>query len=164
MQMSEEHMEQQLWAYIDGQCDPVTHGRIASLVASEEPWMTKYAELLDLHNTLSADPEAEHPSLRFVQNVMDAVVANMPAARVRLNARIIKGIAAILLASISVMLVYAFSAVDWRATNTHSNPSLHFSLSRFNVPALVNTLIAVNVLLALTLVDTTLRARRNLGR
>ncbi len=163
MHNNEEHIEQQLWGYIDGVCDHTEQERIASLIAQGGVWAAKYNELLALHSDLNNVIELEHPPLRFTKNIMETIAATYPvAARKRyVNPGIVKGIAAVFFISIIILLAYSFGTADWRAPETKVSMP-HFNFSGLLTTPLINIIIAANVVLGLVLLDLTLRSKRAL--
>jgi len=160
-----EEIEIQLWEYIDGGGNDSDRHRIAKLIEWNPIWKEKYRELSAFNATLSNEMEMEQPSMRFTQNVMDAVAAAhiSPATGKYINKGIIRGIAAFFIIMIATILGYAFANTHYD-TNT---PSLfaNLNLSKLNLGKYLNSttmniIIAVNVVVGLVLIDTILRRKR----
>src|SRR3954463_7810251 len=91
--MDQVEMESRLWEYIDGLTDPAGRTAIENLIAENQEWKSKYAELLDLHQSINL-VDLEHPSMRFTRNVMEEIsrLQITPAAKNYINQKIIWGI------------------------------------------------------------------------
>ncbi|MES2702169.1 MAG: hypothetical protein V4649_05995 [Bacteroidota bacterium] len=157
-----ESIEMQLWDYIDGHCTPADAIRIAQLIATDEVWRQHYETLSEVHAATAHSMETEQPSLRFSKNVMDAISkAEVAPAAVRyINTRVIKGIAAAVLAVIGSVLGYALLHTDWtvtRSTTSINLPNMH-AADLLN-SGYFNMLIAVNVVLGLVILDKVLRGK-----
>ena len=161
--MREQDIEMQIWDYLDQQCTEEEKKHIAILIEKDVLWRQKYTELQVLHLTLNAQ-EPEHPSLRFVQNVMDVVSQEhiAPSAKAYLNKWIIRGIATFFLAVITTLLV---TVLDNSGSPTGSD-MIRFSVPKFVLPdfslnALSYGFLLLNIIAALVLIDTLLRRKRN---
>lgn len=111
-----EEMELQLWAYIDGILPPQEQNTIERLIAEQAAWKAKYAELLQVHQSL-ASMELEEPSLRFTKNVMEEIASLhiVPASKEYISKKIVWGLGGFFLTMIVGFVVYAFSQVNWSA-------------------------------------------------
>lgn len=166
MQTNEEHIEQQLWDYIDGICSAADKTRIALLIAQDQTWGAKHKELLQLHTGIIHNIELEQPPVRFTKNVMEAIAVAYPAAAPKqyINRTLMRGIAAFFIVAIVLMVGLMLASTDWSApakemayTKIHL-PQMQFS-TLFN-GMFFNGIIAVNVILGLALLDIALRAKR----
>ena len=88
-----EAIEMQLWSYIDGDCNAAEKQRMAELISADPVWKQKYAELLAVHEGLQ-QMEAEHTSMRFSKNVMEAIshVKVAKATSSYINPWVIRGV------------------------------------------------------------------------
>lgn len=166
MHTNEEHIEQQLWDYIDGLCSDADQRRIALLISQNETWRAKHAELLLLHNSINGNIELEQPPVRFTKNVMEAIAAAHPAAvpKQYINRTLMRGIAAFFIVAIVLMVGLMLASTDWSA------PAKEMAYSRIQLPQMqfstlfngifFNGIIAINVILGLALLDIALRAKR----
>jgi len=163
-----EHIEQQVWEYIDGSCSEADKARIASLIAQDESWGMVYHELQELHTGIKGNMELEQPQVRFTKNVMDAIALTkpIPAGKTYINRTIIRSIAAFFMITITSVLLYAFATADWNAPSTPDNTLLSglniptIKLSELLNPTYINYLIGINVILFLVFVDMALRRKR----
>ncbi len=164
MQGSNEQIEQQLWAYIDGLGTDAERQQTAAQLARGGIWKETYDELTAIHAGIAL-VEPEHPPLRFTKNVMEAIAAAHPetAPKRYINHNIIRGIAAVFIVCICVAMTYLFTAIDWRMSSHSFTPKISMpkvTWSNIFNPVSVNAIIALNVVLVLVLLDKTLRARR----
>ncbi|RFZ92182.1 hypothetical protein D0C36_12120 [Mucilaginibacter conchicola] len=116
-------IEEKLWNYIDGTCPPEEQLAIEQLIATDDVYRKKYDELLRLNSELDM-AEMDEPSMGFTYNVMQAIRAehSLQPLKSRIDGRVIWGIAAFFIITISALLVYAFSTVNWSAGNTVNIP------------------------------------------
>jgi hypothetical protein len=171
--MSKEHqIEEQLWSYIDGSATPAQVKFIEQKLASDEQWKAKYKEQLDFNQLLLNETELDQPSLRFTRNVMDGIAGMQPKAATStyINKNIIRSIAAFFILSISGLLIYSFSQVDWvsSAGSTQLIPfeTKSIDLTKFDYSKIFNSttiysLLMVTVLLTLMLFDGFLRRKKS---
>jgi hypothetical protein len=161
-----EEIEMMLWEYMDGTCNEPDKQRISVLIEQDETWKAKYAELSAFNADLANSLHLEQPSLRFSKNVMEAVatVKIAPATKMYINKNIIRGIAAFFILTVTTLLGYALATADWSANSTSVLSKLNldkFDMSRVFNSTTFNLVIAVNVIIALVLLDTMLRRKRN---
>ena len=160
----DELIEMQIWEFVDGLCPESDHARIALLIHTDPVWEAKYAEISALNSSIKSTLDLEQPSLRFAKNVMEQVAHTRiaPATHNYINKRIIMGIAAIFVAMLGSMLVYAAMHTQWNTSSVFSMSILgvksvnYSSLFKGNYAFVA---VAINVVLALVLVDKMLQHR-----
>src|SRR3954468_19830732 len=115
-----ENIEERLWDYLDGASSAEERLFIEQLIASNAAWKAKYQELLELQDLLSHRLELDEPSMRFTQNIMEAISKHhiAPAAKSYINKRIIWGIAGFFICTIIGVLIAVFAQVHWSAGST----------------------------------------------
>jgi hypothetical protein len=159
------NMEERLWNYIDGVSSGEDRLFIEQLIASNQEWKAKYQELLELQNMLS-NLELEEPSMRFTQNIMEAISKHhiAPAAKSYINKRIIWGIAGFFICAIIGFLIAGLAQVNWSGASTDSSAikfvGINFSkidVSQFYNSTYATVFMMVNVILGLVLLDLYLR-------
>jgi hypothetical protein len=109
-------IEEKLWNYIDGNCPPDEQKAIALLIQQDEVYRKKYNELLQLNSEFAA-MELDEPSMAFSYNVMETIRtehAKQPL-KAAVDKRIILGIASFFVLTLSVLVIYMFSSVNWSA-------------------------------------------------
>ena len=156
-----EDIEMQLWEYIDGSCAINDMQRISILIERDALWKAKYEELAALNGNLSRSIELEQPSMRFTANVMDAVTAThvAPATKKYINKSIIRAIAAAFIIMLTTMLGYAFANSKGSSSSLLQGIKGADLSAFFNSPAF-NTVIMLNVVIALVLFDAILRRKQ----
>lgn len=137
--------EQMIWEYIDGSCDDPTKEQVQQKLNTDVQWQNLYGELLLLHKSISADMEAELPSMRFTKNVMEKIAteAIVNQSKSYFNPIIIRSVSFVLIASIIFLLAYAFSTVNWNETT---------AMKYYNSSTL-HAFLWVNIILGLVLID-----------
>lgn len=159
-----ENMETRLWDYIDGLSSEQERSFVAKLIEENKEWYNKYHELLDVHQLMQQNIELDEPSMRFTQNVMDEIAGEKiaPAASSYIKKSVIRSIAAFFLVSIGALLVYAIATFNWSAASkSGSTVQLpNMDISKYMSPALFNSMAIVTVVLALALLDTTIRRKQ----
>jgi hypothetical protein len=160
----QQNMEERLWNYLDGACSGEDRLFIEQLIATNQEWKAKYQELLELQELLSHHLELDEPSMRFNQNIMEAISHQhiAPAAKSYINKRIIWGIAGFFICSIIGLLIAGFAQVDWSAGNSDNSwinlPKVDVSLFFNNTYSTV--FMMINVVLGLMLLDMYLHSRK----
>ncbi len=111
-------VEEKLWNYIDGNCSPEEQQAMDILIATDEVYKRKYHELVKL-NMDFACMELDEPSMGFSYKVMETIRAEnaLKPLKAAVDKRIIKGITAFFVFSISVLLIFSFAQVNWSAGN-----------------------------------------------
>jgi hypothetical protein len=162
----QQNMEERLWEYMDGVCNAEGRLFIEQLIATNHEWKTKYQELLELQDLMSHHLELEEPSMRFTQNIMEAISKHQiaPAAKSYINKRIIWGIGGFFILSIIGFLIAGFLQVNWSSGGTDSS-IINFNKINFDkidFSKLFNStyttiFMMINVVLGLMLLDMYLR-------
>jgi DNA-binding protein Fis len=170
--MKEQQIEEQLWSYIDGSASAAEKVFVEKMLAAHEEWKAKYKEQLELHQLLINETELEQPPLRFTKNVMEQVAGVQPKAATStyINKNIIRSIAAFFIITISALLIYSFTQINWAATMDSSKllpfDSRGLQLPEFEITKLFNStvlysLLMVTVVLGLMLFDGFLRRKKS---
>lgn len=162
-QFLQEDIEARLWAYIDGLSDEASV--IERLLAENREWKDKYAELLEVHDLMSAS-EIEQPSLRFTKNIMEEIARFhiAPAAKQYINNKIIWGLAAFFITMIAGFLIYGAAQVNWSEGSSTSSP-IGIDLAAVDYSKMFNNsffngFMMLNVILGLFLLDRYLNMKR----
>jgi hypothetical protein len=114
-------VEEKLWNYIDGSCTDEEQKSISALIDTDEAYQLKYHELLQLNTEFSAI-ELDEPSMAFTYNVMEAIrteTAQKPL-KAAINKRIIWGVGAFFILSITVLLILVMASINWQAIGQSS--------------------------------------------
>jgi len=164
-----ENIEDRLWEYIDGAGSADDRLFIEQLIASNAEWKAKYHELLELQDLLSHRLEMDEPSMRFTQNIMEAISKNYiaPAAKSYINKRIVWGIAGFFICTIIGFLIAAFAQIHWAGGSTTNSTFINsinldkVDTSKFFSSTYATVFMMINVVLGLALLDMYLRKRKN---
>ena len=110
----QQHIEEQLWSYIDGFSSEEERSAIEKLLQSNVEWKSKYHELLDAHQLIKS-AELEQPSMRFTKNVMEQIAKYQiaPATKTYINNKIIWSIGVFFITMIVGFLIYGFGQINW---------------------------------------------------
>jgi hypothetical protein len=163
-----QNIDERLWEYIDGTCSHDERLFIDELIATNQEWKTKYQELLELQNLLSHQLELDEPSMRFTQNIMEAISKHYiaPAAKSYINKRVIWGIAGFFICSIIGLLIAGIAQIEWPAPTGTDTPWFDFSkFNKVNFSGFFNNtyttiFMMINVVLGLVLLDMYLNRRK----
>lgn len=157
------NIEERLWDYIDGSSDDDEKSFIEQLIRTNDEWKSKYTELLDVHKLMHAHIELDEPSMRFRQNVMEAIAKYhiAPATKSYINKKIIWGIGGFFIIMVTGMLVYGFAQVNWQNSSANSSLPVDFNKVDFNKvdwsvffnSTYMNIFMMINVVLGLMLLD-----------
>lgn len=156
------NIEEQLWNYVDGTCTPQEQEAIIHLIATDEAYRQKYAEIISFTRELE-NMELDEPPMAFTYNVMEAIrteEASKPL-KAAIDNRIIKGIAAFFILTIVALVAISLANTNWSAGENMTMPvSLHLPAVKnlFSGMALKGFLF-FDVVLALFLFDGYLRKR-----
>lgn len=171
--MNNEHnIEARLWEYIDGICSAEDRLFIDELIATNKEWKAKYQELLELQNLLTNQLELDAPSMRFTQNIMEAITKHhiAPAAKAYINKRVVWGIAGFFICTIVGLLIAGLAQMNWSlASGSGSLPIDFGKLNNVNFSGVFNStyismFMMVNVILGLVLLDMYLGRRKEAFR
>ena len=164
----QQNIEERLWEYIDGLCSAEDRLFIDELIATNQEWKTKHKELLELQNLLSHQLELDEPSMRFTQNIMEAISKHhiAPAAKSYINKKIVWGIAGFFICSIIGLLIAGLAQMDWSSATGTSSTQIDLSkLNNVNFSGFFNNtfttvFMMINVVLGLVLLDMYLNRKK----
>lgn len=156
-------VEEKLWAYIDGTCSEEDSRAIEHLIETDDVYRRKFDELMAFDAEL-AGIGPDEPSMAFTYNVMEAVRAEYAQKPLKsaINPRIIKGIGIFFVFTITAILLFAFSQVQWSAGGSGLKLSADFKmpdLKNYISPNLVKGFLFFDVVLGLFLFDAWLRRK-----
>jgi magnesium-transporting ATPase (P-type) len=164
----EHNMDNRLWDYIDGSSagDKLF---VEQLIATQQTWRARYHELLGTQQLLNSSLELDQPSMRFSQNIMEAITKYQitPATKTYINKKIIYGIGIFFAVMIAGMLVYGLGQVNWSdgggsttGVLTKYNPG-KINFSKFINNTYTTIFMMINVVLGLMLLDMWLGKKKN---
>lgn len=159
-------IEENIWNYIDGTCSAEDHEVIAKLIANDSKYKEKYQELLQLNESFNLI-DIDEPSMSFTNKVMDKIALQTQplSAKARIDKRIIYGIAAFFLVSITLMIAAMLSQIDWSLVsatplNFKMDPKQFIPDVNIQAPlksTLINGFILFDIVAALMIFDKMLR-------
>ncbi len=154
---SAEDIEIQLWEYIDNVCDDAARVRIAKLIATDNIWKQKYAELTAFNSNLQ-QLEPEHTSMRFSKNVMESIAGMHVAQPTKsyINKWVVRGIAAVFVLLIGFALIYSLQNLQW--SNEPSAKKANYS-GMFDGNFVLYVVLA-NILVGMVIVDKLIRRKK----
>lgn len=157
------NIEFRLWNYLDGDYSEVEQQHIKTLLATDEQWQQKYAELQQLHQSLNVTFEVQEPSMRFTQNVMDAVASQKILRPVSsyVNQWVIRGITVFFLAIIGYYFFGILDSINWRSTSTPgSSLAKHFKAVDLSGSTMLSLTFFAMIIAGLMLIDAIIKRRR----
>ncbi|WP_158825756.1 hypothetical protein [Mucilaginibacter lacusdianchii] len=157
-------VEEKLWSYIDGTCTDAEKLHISQLIETNEVYRSMYQDMLAFNQEMQ-QIELEEPSMPFTYNVMEAIRQEeaLKPLKASIDSRIIKGITAFFILTISVVLIYAMSSVNWSAGGHMALP-INIKLPSFKSylsGQAMQSFLFFDVILALYLLDGYFRKQRN---
>jgi anti-sigma factor RsiW len=165
------NIEERLWEYLDGAGSAANRLFIEQLIDSNAAWKAKYQELLELQDLLSHRLELDEPSMRFTQNIMEAIGKYQiaPATKSYINKRIVWGIAGFFICTIIGSLIAVFAQVHWSAGSTTDSSFINkINLDKVDISGVFNKtyttiFMMINVVLGLVALDMFLRRKKAVG-
>lgn len=150
-------LEEQLWNYIDGQCEPAVQIAVEQKLATDKAYYTLYQELLAIHQELN-NLELEEPSMSFTRNVMEQTQLELAPVvlKTRVDRRIIYAIAAFFALSIFGILGFIIAQSDLTFSDM---PKMDFTVDTHKLisPLSIQLFILVDIILILVYLDSYLR-------
>ena len=155
-------IEEQLWNYIDGNCNFAEKIEIEAKIKADLQYSTTYKELLLVNNELS-NLELEEPSMSFTRNVMEQVNLELKpvALKTKVDNRIIYSIGGFFILSIVTIFGYVIASADLNFK--FDLPQINFDLYENKIinPTSIKIFLMVDVVLALIYIDSFLRKRKD---
>jgi hypothetical protein len=164
---TQHNIEERLWDYIDGSSSAEEKTFVEQLIATQEEWRKKYHELLDVHQLMNNSLELDQPSMRFSQNVMEAITKYQiaPAAKTYINKKIIYGIGIFFVVMIAGMFIYGLGQINWADSGSSNELISKYNLNKVDFSKFFNNtyttiFMMVNVVIGLMLLDMWLGKKR----
>ena len=155
-------IEEKLWEYIDGLCPADEHEALELLIANNETYRLKYIELMQLNDDF-ADMELEEPSMAFNYKVMETIRLEAPLKPLKsaIDKRVIWGIGAFFISTITVLLIFVLANINWSFNNSINLP-VNLEMPKigdyFNSTTL-RVFILFDIVLSMYIADTYLRKK-----
>lgn len=116
-----------LWKYISGECTAKEASELEKRLAQDDALTAEYHLIKATQNTLQQIPP-EKPSMRFTQNVMEAIQAQAIAANALFSSAILKR----LIAGLVIFSVAVYFFFYWTDGPAAANPLVLDKLNKFN--------------------------------
>lgn len=148
-------IEEQLWDYIDGFCTEEEQKRLSFLIETDENYSSKYAELLNFHENMSAF-ELDEPSMAFTFKLMEKIRTEkaLVPLKTQIDKRIIYAISGFFICIILTFLVFVFVNINWSQSATIKLPQINFSgLNIFSNPVIIKGFLFFDMILVLFFAD-----------
>ncbi len=157
-------IEEKIWTYIDGNCTEDEQRAMDILIATDEVYKRKYHELSQLNVEFACMLELDEPPMAFTYNVMETIRTENASKPLKaaINTKIVWGVAAFFILSISLLLIFALSSMHWSTGNGSTLSAFDFKMPHianyFN-STLLNIFVLFDIVLALYLADGYLRRK-----
>lgn len=156
-------IEQRIWDYLDGTGTLQERELTERLIKTDPVYQQVYQECKSFNSLVSA-ADLDEPSMGFTRNVMERInLEPVPASfKSLIDKRIIFGIAAFFLFTITALLGVLFYQIDWSQTAGFKMPELTlptFDSSKYLSSTYINIFLFVDIIFGLYLFDGFLRKR-----
>lgn len=158
-------MEQRIWDYLDGTCTEQDRILTGFLIETNPAYRSLYEECKSFDMDISS-LELDEPSMGFDRNVMDRIQMEPVPGSIKslIDNRIIYGITAFFLLTISVLLGILFYQMDWSQPVNFDLPEFQMKVidtSEYTNSTLINIFLFADIIIAMYLFDGFLRKRLN---
>jgi len=152
-------IEEHIWDYIDGNCDPASQSEIEHKIATNENYKALYFELYAIHQQIG-EISLDEPAMAFNRKVMDLV--NLEIAPVSLKTkvdnRIIYSIAGFFILLIGAIFIYTLLQIGFAIPKLTLTTSLN--LNQYLTPALIRGFVFFDIIIGLLYLDGLLRRKK----
>lgn len=148
-------IEEQIWDYIDGNCNEQERLVMEARIASDADCNQLYRELSAVNQQLSL-METDEPPMAFNRRVMDSVAVEVApvSLKTKVDRRIIYGIAAFFVIALSAILIYAVSQGNFRTASPGIRmPALDIDFSRFLHSTFIRIFLFTDLFIAFLYLD-----------
>ena len=157
--------EQRIWDYLDGTGTLQERELTERLIKSDPLYQQVYEECRSF-NSLVSEADQDEPSMGFTRNVMERInLEPVPASfKSLIDKRIIFGIAAFFLFTITALLGVLFYQIDWSQTAGFKMPEFmmpSIDTGKYLNSSYINIFFFVDIIIGLYLFDGFLRKRLN---
>ena len=158
-------IEQRIWDYLDGTGTLQERELTERLIKSDPVYQQVYEECRSFNSMVSAIDQDE-PSMGFTRNVMERINLEPVPATLKslIDNRIIFGIAAFFLFTITALLGVLLYQIDWSQTAGFKIPELTMptiDITKYLNSSYINIFYFVDIIIGLYLFDGFLRKRLN---
>jgi magnesium-transporting ATPase (P-type) len=151
------NLEQRIWDYLDGIGTEEEREFTKQLINSDPEFQTVFEELSAIHLSVSS-LNLDEPSMSFNRNVMEKIQMEPLPGSVKslIDKRVIYGITAFFLITISALLGVLFYQIDWTQQSGMYMPEYklpEFDTSNYVNSTTINILFFADIIIALYLFD-----------
>ncbi|SDM06447.1 hypothetical protein SAMN05421813_105136 [Daejeonella rubra] len=159
------NLEQRIWDYLDGTGTDQEREFTKQLIGSDSEFRALYEELRSIHLSVSS-LDLDEPSMSFSRNVMDKIQLEPVPGSVKslIDKRVIYGITAFFLITITALLGVLFYQTDWTQQSGLDMPEYklpEFDTSNYVNSTTINIFFFTDIIIVLYLFDGFLSKRPN---
>jgi len=151
------NLEQRIWDHLDGAGTEEEREFTKQKINSDPEFRIVYEELCSIHLSISS-LDLDEPSMSFSRNIMEKIqMEPVPGLEKSLiDKRIIYGITAFFLITITALLGVVFYQIDWTQQSGMYMPEYklpEFDMSKYVNSTTINIFFFVDIIIALYLFD-----------
>lgn len=159
------NLEQRIWDYLDGTGTEEERELTKQLIGSDSEFRAMYEELRSIHLTVSS-MDLDEPSMSFNRNLMEKIDLEAVPGSVKslIDKRIIYGITAFFLITITALLGVLLYQTDWSRQTSFDMPDFNLpeiDTSNYLNSTLINIFFFADIIVALYLFDGFLSKRKS---
>ena len=159
------NLEQRIWDYLDGTGTEEERELTKQLIGSDSEFRAMYEELRSIHLTVSS-MDLDEPSMSFNRNLMQKIDLEAVPGSVKslIDKRIIYGITAFFLITITALLGVLLYQTDWSRQTSFDMPDFNMpeiDTSNYLNSTLINIFFFADIIVALYLFDGFLSKRKS---
>jgi hypothetical protein len=159
------NLEQRIWDYLDGTGTDDEREFTKQLIGSDPEFRAMYEELRSIHLTVSS-LDLDEPSMSFNRNLMEKIQLEAIPGSVKslIDKRVIYGITAFFLVTITALLGVLFYQTDWSGQTSFEMPEYkipEIATSDYLNSTLINIFFFADIILVLYLFDGFLSKRKS---
>lgn len=159
------NLEQGIWDYLDGIGTEEEREFTKQLINSDPEFQTVFEELSAIHLSVSS-LNLDEPSMSFNRNVMEKIQMEPLPGSVKslIDKRVIYGITAFFLITITALLGVLFYQIDWTRQTSFDTPEykmLEIDTTNYFNSTLINIFFFTDIIVALYLFDGLLSKRQS---
>ena len=159
------NLEQRIWDYLDGTGTEEERELTKQLIGSDSEFRAMYEELRSIHLTVSS-MDLDEPSMSFNRNLMEKIDLEAVPGSVKslIDKRIIYGITAFFLITITALLGVLLYQTDWSRQTSFDMPDFNMpeiDTSNYLNSTLINIFFFADIIVALYLFDGFLSKRKS---
>lgn len=159
------NLEQRIWDYLDGTGTEEERELTKQLIGSDSEFRAMYEELRSIHLTVSS-MDLDEPSMSFNRNLMEKIQLEAVPGSVKslIDKRIIYGITAFFLITITALLGVLLYQTDWSRQTSFDMPDFNLpeiDTSNYLNSTLINIFFFADIIVALYLFDGFLSKRKS---